>query len=68
MPIKPQSYMLQCPQCRYRKMVQIKSDALDIEDIKAMSTQCSKCGGTMIKVSFSLFDMIMGYFRQKDKR
>ena len=56
MPIAPEPYKLKCTKCGHSKIVKLKSDALGMEDILAMSTTCPKCKGEMERVSMGFFD------------
>ncbi len=60
--IAPTPYKLVCPKCGYSKIVSPKSDALNIEDLKAMSSICPKCKGQMERKDTNMLDDIFNIF------
>ena len=55
-PQKP--YKLKCTKCGYSKIVNIRRDVFHPSDIRAMSTNCSKCDGDMERVEMGVLDKI----------
>lgn len=60
MPIQPPPRKFVCPKCGHTKIVQPKSDALDISDF---IQTCPKCKVDMKKVEMSIIDKLFDKLR-----
>jgi DNA-directed RNA polymerase subunit RPC12/RpoP len=63
MPVKPNPYKLVCQKCGHSKIFAPKSDALSIEDIKAMTPVCSKCGSQIERKNLNTLDSVFSMFK-----
>lgn len=54
--IAPTPYKLVCPKCGYSKVVKVKSDCLNPEDLINMSPICPKCKEQMEKKDMNILD------------